>query len=63
MDGQYRKNIQVGKTVWVVQKQDQRNGKLSAGTVSKILTRTAFHPHGIKVQLQNGRVGRVKKIE
>ncbi len=48
--------------VRVVQKQDQRSGKLTEGTVSKLLTNSATHPHGIKVKLEDGTVGRVKEI-
>ena len=62
MDGRYRKNIEIGTEVCIVQKQDQRTGKLTVGVVGKILTRSSFHPHGIKVRLQDGLVGRVKKI-
>jgi len=61
MDGTKRKNIEVGMKVKVVQKQDQRSGKLTEGIVSKILTNSQTHPHGIKVMLENGVVGRVKE--
>ena len=61
-NGRYRKNIQIGSQVEVVQKQDQRTGKLTRGVVQRILTKSATHPHGIKVQLQSGKVGRVKKV-
>ena len=61
MDGRKRADIQVGMDVKVVQKQDQRSGKLTAGVVSKILTNSANHPHGIKVRLEDGTVGRVKE--
>lgn len=61
MDGTKRKNIEVGMKVKVVQKQDQRSGKLTEGIVSKILTNSQTHPHGIKVMLENGIVGRVKE--
>ena len=61
MDGTKRKNIEVGKKVKVVQKQDQRSGKLTEGIVSKILTNSQTHPHGIKVMLEDGVVGRVKE--
>ncbi|MFC4403789.1 YwbE family protein [Gracilibacillus xinjiangensis] len=63
MKGTERKNIKIGVKVRVVQKQDQRSGKLTEGHVSKILTNSATHPHGIKVRLENGIVGRVKEIE
>lgn len=62
MDGKNRKDIQVGQKVQVVQKQDQRSGELTEGVVARILTNSATHPHGIKVKLGDGRVGRVKEI-
>ncbi|GAA5416828.1 hypothetical protein Pryu01_01867 [Paraliobacillus ryukyuensis] len=62
MTGTERKNIKVGTNVRVVQKQDQRSGKLTEGTVANILTNSATHPHGIKVRLESGIVGRVKEI-
>lgn len=62
MDGNTRANIKIGQQVKVVQKQDQRSGKLTEGSVSKILTNSATHPHGIKVRLEDGIVGRVKEI-
>ena len=62
MDGTKRTNIQPGMQVKVVQKQDQRSGKLTEGIVDRILTKSADHPHGIKVMLENGIVGRVKEI-
>lgn len=58
-----RNEIEVGMTVCVVQKQDQRSGNLTEGVVKKILTNAAFHPHGIKVMLESGVVGRVKDIK
>lgn len=61
-NGQNRKDIQVGGEVEVVQKQDQRSGNLTTGIVKKILTKSPTHPHGIKVMLETGEVGRVKKI-
>lgn len=60
--GDNRKNIQIGQRVAVVQKQDQRTGKLTEGVVQRILTNSATHPHGIKVQLTSGIVGRVKSV-
>ena len=63
MDGKLRKNIQVGSEVEIVQKQDQRTGKLTNGIVKRILTNSPNHPHGIKVQLNSGIVGRVKNIK
>ncbi len=62
MDGQKRANIQKGLTVGVVQKQDQRTGQLTQGVIKDILTNSATHPHGIKVRLESGIVGRVKQI-
>lgn len=63
MDGNDRKNIKVGLSVKVVQKQDQRSGKLTDGVVGRILTKSPNHPHGIKVMLESGIVGRVKEID
>lgn len=60
--GNKRANIAVGKAVKVVQKQDQRTGKLTEGVVARILTNSSTHPHGIKVKLADGTVGRVKEI-
>jgi len=57
-----RSSIRPGLTVLVVLKQDQASGRLTKGIVRDILTRTATHPHGIKVRLQSGLVGRVKEI-
>ena len=48
--------------VKIVQKQDQHTGKLTEGTVKRILTSSSFHPHGIKVELENGKIGRVQNI-
>jgi uncharacterized repeat protein (TIGR03833 family) len=62
MSGQYRKNVQPGTRVEIVQKKDQRGGRRTAGVVKEILTRSAFHPRGIKVRLVNGQVGRVQAI-
>ncbi|MGP6140570.1 YwbE family protein [Jeotgalibaca sp. A127] len=62
MDGKNRSNIKVGTKVRVVQKQDQRTGKLTEGTVARLLTKSPNHPHGIKVMLEDGIVGRVKEI-
>jgi uncharacterized repeat protein (TIGR03833 family) len=57
-----RQNIKIGSIVRVVQKNDQKTGKLTEGTVKEILTRSKTHPHGIKVILENGIVGRVKEL-
>ena len=62
MNGQTRSRIQPGMKVRVVEKQNQRSGKLTEGTVQKILTKSPHHPHGIKVMLDTGIVGRVKEI-
>jgi uncharacterized repeat protein (TIGR03833 family) len=62
MDGTERKNIKPGWRVAIVQKQDQPTGKLTEGIVAEILTSAAYHPWGIKVQLQSGEVGRVQEI-
>ena len=61
-DGKSRNSIKIGMAVEVVQKQDQRTGKLTSGVVKRILTNSKKHPHGIKVQLESGEVGRVKSI-
>ncbi|QAA34887.1 YwbE family protein [Clostridium manihotivorum] len=63
MDGTIRKHIKVGTKVLVVQKQDQRSGKLTEGIVQKLLTNSEVHPRGIKVMLEGGIVGRVQKIK
>ena len=62
MNGQTRSNIKSGMTVMIVLKQDQRTGKLTKGIVKDILTKSPNHPHGIKVRLTDGQVGRVKEI-
>jgi uncharacterized repeat protein (TIGR03833 family) len=62
MDGTQRANIKPGLTVLIVQKQDQLTGKLTKGIVRDILTNSSTHPHGIKVRLTSGLVGRVKDI-
>jgi len=58
-----RDKITLGITVQIVQKQDQRSGKLTEGTVKRILTSSNFHPHGIKVELDNGLIGRVQSVQ
>ncbi|PFP25787.1 hypothetical protein COJ96_18680 [Bacillus sp. AFS073361] len=60
--GQNRVDISPGALVKIVLKVDQRSGKLTEGTVKDILTKSSFHPHGIKVRLTDGQVGRVKEI-
>ena len=57
-----RSKISLGITVEIVQKQDQRTGKLTEGKVKRILTSSQVHPHGIKVELDNGKIGRIQKI-
>jgi len=61
-NGRTRNNIRPGIYVRIVQKRDQRSGRLTEGTVREILTSSAFHPHGIKVRLNDGTVGRVSEI-
>lgn len=62
MEGKERKNIRSGMTVAIVLKEDQATGHLTEGVVRDILTKSPTHPHGIKVRLMSGEVGRVKKI-
>lgn len=62
MNGQNRGDIKIGLAVEVILKADQRTGKLTRGVVAEILTNSSFHPHGIKVRLTSGQVGRVAKI-
>ena len=62
MNGTQRSNIKPGLQVRIVLKQDQRTGKLTEGIIKDILTKSPTHPHGIKVRLQSGQVGRVKEI-
>jgi uncharacterized repeat protein (TIGR03833 family) len=57
-----RDKISIGAVVQIVQKQDQRTGNLTEGKVKRILTSSQFHPHGIKVELESGKIGRVQKI-
>lgn len=63
MDGQKRDNIYKGLRVVIVQKHHQRSGRLTEGVVQNILTSSANHPHGIKVRLKTGEVGRVQEIK
>lgn len=63
MDATVRSNIKIGATVMVVQKQDQRTGKLTEGVVMRLLTNSPKHPRGIKVMLEGGTVGRVQEIK
>ena len=62
MEGTFRKNIKIGYWVAVVQKHHQATGELTEGEVTRILTKSPSHPHGIKVLLDSGEVGRVKSI-
>ncbi|MCP1661481.1 MAG: YwbE family protein [Methanocalculus sp. MSAO_Arc1] len=63
MKGRNRSDIAIGSTVQVIQKKDQQSGKTKQGVVTAILTNSSFHPHGIKVRLADGTVGRVASIE
>lgn len=63
MTGKNRKDIKAGLRVMIVKKEDQRTGKLTEGIVKDILTNSSTHPHGIKVRLQDGNVGRVQEIK
>lgn len=62
LDGNNRSHVQIGAEVAIVLKKDQRTGVLTYGYVQHILTKSKYHPHGIKVRLEDGAVGRVKKI-
>jgi uncharacterized repeat protein (TIGR03833 family) len=62
IDGRQKKNITIGLFVEIIQKPHQRTGELTEGIVAKLLTKSTNHPHGIKVQLESGLVGRVKHI-
>jgi uncharacterized repeat protein (TIGR03833 family) len=62
MDGRERKDVRPGLTVDVVMKQDQRTGRSTHGIVKEVLTKSPYHPHGIKVRLETGEVGRVKEV-
>ena len=62
MDGRERKDVRPGLTVDIVQKQDQRTGRLTRGVVKDVLTKSSHHPHGIKVRLETDEVGRVKGV-
>jgi uncharacterized repeat protein (TIGR03833 family) len=62
LSGTIRKNIQAGKKAEIVQKNHQRSGELTEGVVKRILTNSPTHPHGIKVQLETGEIGRVKNV-
>jgi uncharacterized repeat protein (TIGR03833 family) len=62
MDGTNRANMKAGSHVLIVLKKDQHSGKLTEGIVKDVLTKSPTHPHGIKVRLESGEIGRVKKI-
>ena len=62
MDGRNRSDIKLGLEVMIVLKKDQKSGNLTKGIVKDILTNSSFHPHGIKVRLESGEVGRAKEI-
>lgn len=62
MEGQNRSNIKIGAKVEIVLKKDQRSGNLTSGIVKRLLTNSSSHPHGIKVELESGQVGRVKHL-
>lgn len=62
MNGQNREDVRVGLEVDIVLKEDQRTGQLIRGVVAELLTSSPFHPHGIKVRLEDGQVGRVQNI-
>jgi len=62
MDGRHRKNIKPGMLVEIVLKKDQQSGELTEGIVKRLLTKSASHPHGLKVMLEDGQVGRVKNV-
>jgi uncharacterized repeat protein (TIGR03833 family) len=63
MEGQNRSDIKLGTAVGIVLKEDQHSGKITEGIVRDILTKSSFHPHGIKVRITTGEVGRVKQIK
>lgn len=62
MSGKNRKDVKPGLEVYIVLKQDQASGTTTRGVVKDVLTKSAHHPHGIKVRLETGEVGRVKEI-
>jgi uncharacterized repeat protein (TIGR03833 family) len=63
MKGQNRSDIKIGNEVGIVLKEDQGSGKITEGVVQDILTKSLYHPHGIKVRLTSGDVGRVKIVK
>jgi uncharacterized repeat protein (TIGR03833 family) len=62
MSGKHREKIKPGRRVLIVLKKDQRSGKTTEGIVRDILTKSQTHPHGIKVRLESGEIGRVKEV-
>lgn len=62
VSGQQRQDVRIGARVRIVEKQNQRTGNTTEGVVKELLTKSPFHPHGIKVRLETGQVGRVKEI-
>ncbi len=62
MDGKKRSDVRIGQLVNIVLKEHQRSGELTEGVVKNILTKSGVHPHGIKVRLETGEVGRIKEI-
>lgn len=62
LNGQNRADVKIGAKVKIVLKADQRTGKLTEGIVAKLLTNSSYHPHGVKVMLTDGQVGRVQEI-
>lgn len=62
VNGKNKADIRIGAKVNIVLKADQRTGKLTPGVVAKLLTKSSFHPHGIKVMLEDGQVGRVQEV-
>ena len=62
MDGKKKEDVKIGSEVEIVLKMDQKTGTLTRGIVAEILTNSGFHPHGIKVRLEDGQVGRVQNI-
>lgn len=63
MNGQNRADVKIGARVKIILKKDQPTGKLTGGIVGRLLTNSSYHPHGIKVMLEDGQVGRVQIIE
>ena len=63
MKGQNRSDVKAGKTVGIVTKEDQTSGTITEGIVQDILTKSLYHPHGIKVRLTTGEIGRVKIVK